>query len=105
MDYESMNMSALLIDDINLKIILIDPDVTRQIKDLIIKLSTDKLYVYKLGNKIIKNDFGYEYIKTYIKDREELFTYFKIMIDTFKIRKTDHSRYKKYYSYLKKIFY
>jgi len=104
MDYESISQSFILIDDINLKIMLNDPEVTRQIKNLVVKMYTDKLYVDKLGNPVQENDFAKEYKKAYARDRKELLTYFKIMIDTFKIRKTDHKRFEKYYNYVKKIF-
>ena len=104
MDNESINQGFILIDDINLKIILNDPDVTRQIKNLIAKLYTDKLYISKLSNGVQEDDYQKLYKKTYKLDRKEMITYFKIMIDTFKIRNKNDKRFQKYYDYLNKLF-
>ena len=103
MEKESINLAFILIDDINLRIILSDPDITRQLKDLIVKLSTDKLYIGKLSNDIQKDDYKILYKKTYKNDKKDLLTYFKILVDTLKIRK-DYKRYQKYYDYLKSVF-
>ena len=104
MEKESINLAFILIDDINLRIILSDPDITRQLKDLIVKLSTDKLYIGKLSNDIQKDDYKILYKKTYKNDKKDLLTYFKILVDTLKIRKKDYKRYQKYYDYLKSVF-
>jgi len=104
MEKESINLAFILIDDINLRIILSDPDITRQLKDLIVKLSTDKLYIGKLSNNIEKDDYKMLYKKTYKNDKKDLLTYFKILIDTLRIRKRDYKRYQKYYDYLKSVF-
>ena len=104
MEKESINLAFILIDDINLRIILSDPDITRQLKDLIVKLSTDKIYIDKLSNILQKNDYKILYKKTYKQNKKDLLTYFKILIDTFKIRKRDHKRFLKYYEYVKSIY-
>ena len=104
MEKESINLAFILIDDINLRIILNDQDITRQLKDLIVKLSTDKLYIGKLSNDIEKDDYKKLYKKTYKKDKKDLLTYFKILIDTLKIRKKDYKRHQSYYDYIKSVF-
>jgi len=104
MENESINLAFILIDDINLRIILNDPDVNRQLKDLIVKLSTDKLYISKLSNDVEKSDYNVLYKKTYKQDKKDLLTYFKILVDTFKIRKKDYKRFVKYYDYLNSVF-
>ena len=103
MDGESINLSFLLINDPNLQIILNDPDVYMPIKNAIVKLSTDKLYISKLSNPIQKDDFKLEAKKTYKKGVKELITNMQILIDTFKIRKKDGKRFDKYLIYLKKV--
>jgi hypothetical protein len=104
MENESINLAFILIDDVNLRIILNDPDVNRQLKDLIVKLSTDKLYISKLSNDVEKSDYNVLYKKTYKQDKKDLLTYFKILVDTFKIRKKEHKRFEKYYDYLNSVF-
>jgi hypothetical protein len=104
MENESINLAFILIDDVNLRIILNDPDVNRQLKDLIVKLSTDKLYISKLSNDVEKSDYNVLYKKTYKQDKKDLLTYFKILVDTFKIRKKDYKRFVKYYDYLNSVF-
>jgi hypothetical protein len=104
MDGESINLGFLLIDDPNLQIILNDPDVSMPIKNAIVKLKTDKLYISKLSNAIQKDDFKLEAKKTYKKEVKILITNMTILIDTFKLRKKDGKRFDKYLLYLKKVF-
>ena len=104
MDGESIDLSFLLIDDPNLQIILNDPDVSMPIKNAIVKLKTDKLYISKLSNAVQKDDFKLEAKKTYKKEVKTLITNMTILIDTFKLRKKDGKRFDKYLLYLKKIF-
>ena len=104
MDGESINLSFLLIDDPNLQIILNDPDVTMTIKNAIVKLKTDKLYISKLSNAIQKDDFKLDAKKTYKKEAKILITNMTILIDIFKLRKKDGKRFDKYLLYLKKVF-
>jgi hypothetical protein len=103
MDGESINLGFLLITDPNLKIILNDPDVTMPIKNLIIKMATDKLFINKLSNKIQPDDFKLDGKKTYHKNKDELLSKFKVMIDTFQVRKKDIDYIKRYQKYLKYI--
>jgi len=103
MEGESINLSFLLINDPNLQIILNDPDISMVIKNAIVKLTTDKLYISKLSNPIQKDDFKLEAKKTYKKGVKELITNMQILIDTFKIRKKDGKRFDKYLIYLKKV--
>lgn len=104
MDGESIDLGFLLIDDPNLQIILNDPDVSMPIKNAIVKLKTDKLYISKLSNAIQKDDFKLEAKKTYKKEVKTLITNMTILIDTFKLRKKDGKRFDKYLLYLKKVF-
>jgi hypothetical protein len=107
MDGESINLSFLLITDPNLQIILNDPDVTMPIKNLIVKMATDKLFISKLSNQIQPDDFKLEGKKTYFKDKKELLSNFKIMIDIFISRKKSKDyvkRYEKYLKYIEKRF-
>ena len=104
MDGESIDLSFLLINDPYLQFILYDPDVYMPIKNAIVKLSTDKLYISKLSNPIQKDDFKLEAKKTYKKGVKELITNMIILIDTFKLRKKDGKRFDKYLLYLKKVF-
>jgi len=104
MERESINLSFLLITDKNLHILLNDPDITMAIKNLIVKMTTDKLFVSKLSNPIQKDDFKSESKKAYNEDRNDLFNKFLIMLDTFKIRGRDIKRFNSYYNYLLKIF-
>jgi len=104
MDGESIDLGFLLIDDPNLQIILNDPDVSMPIKNAIVKLKTDKLYISKLSNAIQKDDFKLEAKKTYKKEVKILITNMTILIDTFKLRKKDGKRFDKYLLYLKKVF-
>jgi hypothetical protein len=103
MEGESINLSFLLINDPNLQIILNDPDISMVIKNAIVKLTTDKLYISKLSNPIQKDDFKLEAKKTYKKGVKELIANMTILIDTFKIRKKDGKRFDKYLIYLKKV--
>jgi hypothetical protein len=100
----SLNQSFLLIEDPNLVIILNDPDVSMPIKNLIVKMSTDKLFVSKLSNPVQKDDFKLEARKTYKSDLKDLLTRFTILIDTLKIRKKETKRFEKYFNYIKKKF-
>ena len=102
MERESINLSFLLITDKNLQIILNDPDITMAIKNLIVKMTTDKLFVSKLSNPIQKDDFKSEAKKTYNEDKKDLFNKFLIMLETFKIRGRDIKRFNSYYNYLRK---
>ena len=104
MDGESIDLGFLLIDDPNLQIILNDPDVSMPIKNAIVKLKTDKLYISKLSNAVQKDDFKLDAKKTYKKEVKILITNMTILIDTFKLRKKDGKRFDKYLIYLKKIF-
>ena len=104
MERESINLSFLLITDKNLHVILNDPDITMAIKNLIVKMTTDNLFVSKLSNPIHKDDFKSEAKKAYNEDRNDLFNKFSIMLDTFKIRGRDVKRFNSYYDYLRKIF-
>jgi len=104
MEGESINLSFLLIDDPNLQIILNDPDVTMTIKNAIVKLKTDKLYISKLSNTIQKDDFKLDAKKMYKKEVKTLINNMSILIDIFKIRKKDGIRFNKYLLYLKKVF-
>ena len=107
MDGESINLSFLLITDPNLIIILNDPYVTMPIKNLITKMATDKLFVKKLSNPIQKDDFKLEARKSYKKDKAELLSKFRVMIDIFVVRKNSKeyiNRYIKYLQYLEKRF-
>jgi len=104
MNGESIELSFLLIDDPNLQIILNDPDVSMPIKNLIVKMKTDKLFISKLSNPIQKDDYKLDAKKAYRRDLKELISNMKILIDTFKIRKKDGKRFDKYLIYLKKVF-
>jgi len=104
MNGESIDLSFLLIDDPNLQIILNDPDVSMPIKNLIVKMKTDKLFISKLSNPIQKDDYKLDAKKAYRRDLKELISNMKILIDTFKIRKKDGKRFDKYLIYLKKVF-
>jgi len=104
MEYLFIKQSFPLIFDINLKIILNDPEILGNIKELIIKLYTDKAYIEKLGNNIQKNDVGYEYKKAYKRDTKDLFTFLDILISTHKIRNMEYKRFIKYQTYLKTVF-
>jgi len=57
-----------------------------------------------LSNDVEKSDYNVLYKKTYKQDKKDLLTYFKILVDTFKIRKKDHKRFVKYYDYLNSVF-
>ena len=104
MEGESINLSFLLIDDPNLQIMLNDPDVTMTIKNAIVKLKTDRLYISKLSNPIQKDDFKLDAKKTYKKEVKTLISNMTILIDIFRIRKKDGKRFDKYLLYLKKVF-
>lgn len=104
MEGESINLSFLLIDDPNLQIILNDPDVTMTIKNAIVKLKTDRLYISKLSNTIQKDDFKLDAKKMYKKEVKTLINNMTILIDIFRIRKKDGKRFDKYLLYLKKVF-
>jgi hypothetical protein len=104
MNGESIELSFLLIDDPNLQIILNDPDVSMPIKNLIVKMKTDKLFIGKLSNPIQKDDYKLDAKKTYRNNLKQLISDMKILIDTFKIRKKDGKRFDKYLIYLKKVF-
>ena len=104
MNGESIELSFLLIDDPNLQIILNDPDVSMPIKNLIVKMKTDKLFISKLSNPIQKDDYKLDAKKAYRRDLKELISNMKILIDTFKIRKKNGKRFDKYLIYLKKVF-
>ena len=104
MNGESIELSFLLIDDPNLQIILNDPDVSMPIKNLIVKMKTDKLFIGKLSNPIQKDDYKLDAKKAYRRDLKQLISDMKILIDTFKIRKKDGKRFDKYLIYLKKVF-
>jgi len=104
MNGESINQSFLLITDPNLIVILNDPMVTQVIKNIIVKLSTDRLYNSKLSNLIQPDDFKLEAKKQYTRDQTDLFNRFLILIDESKIRKKDFKRFIKYLKYVRKIF-
>lgn len=104
MNGESINQSFLLIDDPNLIVILNDPDVTRAIKDLIVKMKTDKIFVGKLSNSVQKDDFKLNSKKSYNRDKKDLFSKFTIMLDIFEVRKKDTKRFKEYFKYIQKVF-
>jgi hypothetical protein len=102
MDRESINLGFLLITDRNLHVILNDPDITMAIKNLIVKMATDRLFVSKLSNPIQKDDFQYEAKKSYLADKKDLYDRFYYMLETFKIRGRNINRFISYYNYLKK---
>jgi len=102
MDGESIQLSFLLIDDPNLHIILNDPEVSMPIKNLIVKMKTDKLYISKLSNNIQKDDYKLDAKKSYKKDFKTLISNMNVLIDTFKIRKKDGRRFDKYLIYLER---
>ena len=104
MNQEAINLSFLLIDSANMKIILNDPDVSMAIKNLIVKILTDNLFVSKLSNPIQKDDFQLEAKKTYKKNKEEVISKYEIMLDTFKIRNKDKDYIKRHESYLKYLY-
>ena len=60
------------------------------IKNLITKMATDKLFVKKLSNPIQKDDFKLEARKTYKKDKADLLSKFRIMLDIFFVRKNSN---------------
>jgi|UniRef100_A0A6C0GZW2 hypothetical protein len=104
MDKESINQSFLLIEDPNLLVILNDPDVGMNLKNLIIKIDTDKLFTSKLSNSVQKDDFKLETKKTYKKNKRDLLNQLNILIDTTIIRKKDAKRFQKYLKYINKYY-
>jgi hypothetical protein len=104
MDKESINQSFLLIEDPNLLVILNDPDVGMNIKNLIINIDTDKLFTSKLSNSVQKDDFKLETKKTYKKNKRDLLNQLNILIDTTIIRKKDAKRFQKYLKYINKYY-
>lgn len=104
MDGESINQSFLLIEDPNLVIILNDPDVSMAIKNLIVKMSTDRLFTKKLSNSVQKDDFKLEAKKSYKNDKKDLISKLVILIDITKTRKRDPKRFEKYLKYIEKYF-
>jgi len=104
MDKESINQSFLLIEDPNLLVILNDPDVGMNLKNLIIKIDTDKLFTLKLSNSVQKDDFKLETKKTYKKNKRDLLNQLNILIDTTIIRKKDAKRFQKYLKYINKYY-
>ena len=103
-DKESINLSLLLIDDTNLLIILNDPDVYRPIKELIIKMQTDYLFISKLSNTIQKDDFQKNGMKSFLKNKKNLYSQFQVMIDITTTRQKDAKRFVEYFKYIKKFF-
>jgi len=104
MDGETINQSFLLIEDPNLVIILNDPDVSMAIKNLIVKMSTDKLFTSKLSNSVQKDDFKLDAKKSYKSDKKDLISKLIILIDITKTRKKDPKRFEKYLKYIQKYF-
>ena len=104
MDKESINQSFLLIEDPNLLVILNDPDVGMNIKNLIINIDTDKLFTSKLSNSVQKDDFKLETKKIYKKNKRDLLNQLNILIDTTIIRKKDAKRFQKYLKYINKYY-
>jgi hypothetical protein len=104
MNGESINQSFLLISDPNLIVILNDPMVTMVIKNIIVKLTTDRLYTSKLSNSVQPDDFKLEAKKQYVRDQTDLFNRFLVLIDESRIRKHDFKRFIKYLKYVRKIF-
>jgi len=104
MDKESINLSLLLIDDTNLLIILNDPDVYRPIKELIIKMQTDYLFISKLSNTIQKDDFQKNGMKSFLKNKKNLYSQFQVMIDITTTRQKYAKRFVEYFKYIKKFF-
>jgi hypothetical protein len=104
MDKESINQSFLLIEDPNLLVILNDPDVGMNLKNLIIKIDTDKLFTSKLSNSVQKDDFKLETKKIYKKNKRDLLNQLNILIDTTIIRKKDAKRFQKYFKYINKYY-
>jgi hypothetical protein len=104
MNGESINQSFLLITDPNLIVILNDPMVTTGIKNIIVKLTTDRLYTSKLSNLIQPDDFKLESKKQYLQDQTDLFNRFLILINESRIRRKDFKRFIKYLKYVKKVF-
>jgi hypothetical protein len=96
-----------LVQDPNLKIILNDFDVTQPIKNLIIQMATDKLFIGKLSNAVQPDDFEVLGNVTYQKNKVDLVARYITMLDIFKVRgmrKDDYNRLKSYLEYLKKKF-
>jgi len=96
-----------LVQDPNLKIILNDFDVTQPIKNLIIQMATDKLFIGKLSNAVQPNDFAILGNVTYQKNKSDLTSRYITMLDIFKVRgmkKDDIKRLKSYLEYLTKKF-
>jgi len=104
MNGESINQSFLLVEDQNLIVILNDPMVTQSIKNIIVKLTTDRLYTSKLSNLIQPDDFKLESKKQYLQDQTDLFNRFLILINESRIRRKDFKRFIKYLKYVKKVF-
>jgi hypothetical protein len=101
------SLGFFLIQDPNLKIILNDFDVTQPIKNLIIQMATDKLFISKLSNAIQPDDFQLLGNITYQKNKSDLISKYIVMMDIFKVRnmkKEDLIRLKSYFEYLKKKF-
>jgi hypothetical protein len=96
-----------LVQDPNLKIILNDFDVTQPIKNLIIQMATDKLFIGKLSNAVQPDDFKVLGKIQYDKSKKELINRYTVMLEIFKVREMkneDIIRLKSYLSYLKKKF-
>jgi len=101
------SLGFFLVQDPNLVIILNDFDVTQPIKNLIIQMSTDKLFISKLSNGIQPDDFKVLGKVTYDKNKKELINRWIVMMDIFKVRgmkNDDIIRLKSYFEYLKKKF-
>jgi hypothetical protein len=101
------SLGFLVVKDPNLSIILNDFDVTQPIKNLIIQMSTDKLFISKLSNAVQPDDFKVLGKITYDKNKKELVNRYTVMLEIFKVRgmkNDDIIRLKSYLSYLKKKF-
>jgi hypothetical protein len=101
------SLGFFLVQDPNLVIILNDFDVTQPIKNLIVQMSTDKLFISKLSNAVQPDDFQLLGNIKYQKSKEELLSRYKVMMDIFKVRNMrndDIIRLKTYLEYLKKKF-
>ena len=101
------SLGFLVVKDPNLEIILNDYDVTQPIKNLIIQMSTDKLFVSKLSNAVQPDDFKVLGRVTYERNRNDLIAKYIVMMDIFKIRgmrNDDLIRFKSYFKYLKEKF-
>ena len=86
------SLGFFLVQDPNLNIILNDFDVTQPIKNLIVQMSTDKLYISKLSNAVQPDDFqllgNIKYQKSIMMYAKEMKVKYFFLIPNFYIK--DH---------------